>query len=81
MQRSTWSLPSEKKKRKPGEEVPPNPLDVFDSRVPAPQLDARLGLRTYNEIRKSRGLQPFPDARFDQPILPNALSGEANSGH
>jgi hypothetical protein len=35
----------EKKKRpKPGEVPPPNPLDVFDARVPAAQLDARLGL-------------------------------------
>lgn len=33
----------EKKKRKPGEEQP-NPLDVFDPKVPAAQLDARLGL-------------------------------------
>jgi HK97 family phage portal protein len=34
------------------------------------ELDARLGLRTYNEIRKSRGLEPFRDPRFDEPILP-----------
>ncbi len=34
----------EKKKRKPGEEGPANPLDVFDPKVPTPQLDARLGL-------------------------------------
>jgi hypothetical protein len=37
------------------------------------ELDAKLGLRTFNEIRKSRGLQPFADARFDQPILPKEL--------
>jgi hypothetical protein len=36
-------LVEEKKKRKPGEE-PPNPLAVFEPRVSAPQLDARLGL-------------------------------------
>jgi hypothetical protein len=34
----------EKKKRKPGEEPPTNPLDVFDPKLPAAQLDARLGL-------------------------------------
>ena len=34
------------------------------------ELDAKWGLRTYNEIRKSRGLQPFPDPRFDRPMLP-----------
>ena len=34
------------------------------------ELDARMGLRTYNEIRRARGLQPYPDARFDQPLLP-----------
>jgi HK97 family phage portal protein len=35
------------------------------------ELDARTGLRTYNEIRRARGLLPYPDPRFDQPILPN----------
>ncbi|MBM3983740.1 MAG: DUF1501 domain-containing protein [Planctomycetes bacterium] len=34
----------EKKKCKPGEEGPPNPLNVFDPKVPTPQLDPRLGL-------------------------------------
>ena len=38
------------------------------------ELDAKLGLRTFNEIRKSRGLAPFADARFDQPILPKELT-------
>jgi len=33
-------------------------------------LDARTGLRTYNEIRRSRGLQPYDEARFDRPLLP-----------
>jgi len=37
------------------------------------ELDAKLGLRTFNEIRKSRGLAPFSDAKFDQPILPKEL--------
>ena len=36
------------------------------------ELDARLGLRTYNEIRKGRGLKPIADARFDSPILPSS---------
>src|SRR5262245_29143403 len=36
------------------------------------ELDARLGLRTYNEIRRSRGLEPYADAKFDRPILPRA---------
>lgn len=34
------------------------------------ELDAKMGLRTYNEIRKSRGLLPYDDERFDAPILP-----------
>lgn len=33
------------------------------------ELDARLGLRTFNEIRRSRGLMPYPDAKFDSPIV------------
>jgi HK97 family phage portal protein len=43
---------------------------VVEQRRKDDELDARLGIRTYNEIRRSRGLQPFPDPRFDQPILP-----------
>jgi phage portal protein BeeE len=50
----------------------------LDQRRKDDELDAKLGLRTYNEIRKSRGLQPFPDPRFDQPILPKELSGEGS---
>ena len=34
------------------------------------ELDAKLGLRTYNEIRRARGLRPYADVRFDEPILP-----------
>ncbi len=34
------------------------------------ELDAKLGLRTYNEIRRSRGLAPYADARFNEPMLP-----------
>jgi HK97 family phage portal protein len=34
------------------------------------ELDAKTGLRTYNEIRKSRGLKPLPNPRFDEPMLP-----------
>ena len=35
------------------------------------ELDAELGLRTFNEIRRGRGLQPYPDPRFvDSPLLP-----------
>lgn len=33
------------------------------------ELDARMGLRTYNEIRRARGLQPYPDPKFDEPML------------
>jgi hypothetical protein len=36
------------------------------------ELDAKMGLRTYNEIRKSRGLLPYSDPRFDSPILPHS---------
>jgi len=58
-----------------------------DQRRKDDDLDARLGLRTFNEIRKSRGLDPYPDARFDRPILPQSLdpafekrTGEGVSG-
>ena len=44
---------------------------VLEQRRKDDELDARLGLRTYNEIRKSRGLTPIHDAKFDAPILPN----------
>ena len=40
------------------------------------ELDAKLGLRTFNEIRRSRGLLPYADARFDRPILPGERPGE-----
>ena len=39
-------------------------------------LDSRMGLRTYNEIRRSRGLEPYADPRFDMPILPPNLTTE-----
>ena len=45
----------------------------MDERRKDDELDAKLGLRTFNEIRKSRGLEPFADKRFDQPILPAEL--------
>ncbi len=35
------------------------------------QTDAKLGLRTFNEIRKSRGLTPYADAKYDSPIVTN----------
>ncbi len=44
-----------------------------DQRRKDDELDATLGIRTYNEIRKSRGLQPFPDPRFDAPMIPHKL--------
>lgn len=39
------------------------------------ELDAKMGLRTYNEIRKTRGLPPLADPRFDVPMLPSAERG------
>ncbi len=42
----------------------------LDQRRKDDELDATLGLRTFNEIRKARGLDPYPDPRFDKPILP-----------
>jgi HK97 family phage portal protein len=45
-----------------------------DDRRADDELDAKLGLRTFNEIRKSRGLLPYADKRFDEPIVPNELS-------
>jgi HK97 family phage portal protein len=32
------------------------------------ELDAKLGLRTVNEIRKARGLKPYADAKYDAPL-------------
>ena len=52
----------------------------LDHRRKDDALDARLGLRTYNEIRKSRGLQPDTDPKFDQPILPQGWSARSASG-
>lgn len=39
------------------------------------ELDAKMGLRTYNEIRRARGLQPFPSPRFDEPFVPHPPVG------
>ncbi|HYH68456.1 MAG TPA: phage portal protein [Urbifossiella sp.] len=39
-----------------------------DQRRKDDETDARLGLRTVNEIRRGRGLEPYPDARFDSPF-------------
>jgi hypothetical protein len=39
-----------------------------DQRRKDDETDARLGLRTVNEIRRGRGLEPYPDARFDVPF-------------
>ena len=40
-----------------------------DRRRQDDELDAKLGLRTVNEIRKSRGLKPYADGRFDRPMV------------
>ena len=32
------------------------------------EADAKLGLRTVNEIRRGRGLEPYADSRFDLPL-------------
>jgi HK97 family phage portal protein len=45
-----------------------------DQRRKDDELDATLGLRTYNEIRRGRGLAPYPDARFDLPFVPPSVS-------
>lgn len=37
------------------------------------EQDVRWGLRTINEIRRSRGWKPLPDPRLDQPLLPREL--------
>ncbi len=42
----------------------------LDQRRADDELDAKLGLRTYNEIRRSRGLLPYADERFNSPMLP-----------
>ena len=38
-----------------------------DARRKDDELDARLGLRTVNEIRRARGLKPYADAKYDAP--------------
>ena len=43
-----------------------------DQRRKDDETDARLGLRTVNEIRRARGLDPYPDARFDKPFAGEA---------
>ena len=44
-----------------------SPRDA-DQRRKDDEADARLGLRTVNEIRRGRGLEPFADPRFDAPF-------------
>src|SRR5919205_169568 len=43
---------------------------VAEQRRKDDELDAKLGLRTVNEIRRGRGLEPLPDPRFDTPNVP-----------
>jgi hypothetical protein len=50
-----------------------------DERRADDELDAKLGLRTFNEIRKSRGLLPYVDPRFNQPILPSEFDDTLRS--
>jgi HK97 family phage portal protein len=46
------------------------------SRRLADETDAKLGLRTINEIRQSRGLKPYADSRFDRAFsLPQGGEG------
>lgn len=52
----------------------------LDQRRKDDELDAKLGLRTFNEIRKSRGLLPYSDTRFDRPILPVNLEPPGERG-
>ena len=47
-----------------------------DQRRQDDELDATTGLRTYNEIRRSRGLRPYADSRFDKPMVPADRHGE-----
>jgi HK97 family phage portal protein len=46
-----------------------------DQRRKDDELDAKLGLRTVNEIRKGRGLAPYSDPRFDTPLPLGTPSG------
>jgi HK97 family phage portal protein len=46
-----------------------------DQRRKDDELDATLGLRTYNEIRRGRGLAPYADPRFDLPFIPSDATG------
>ncbi len=45
-----------------------------DQRRADDELDAKTGLRTFNEIRRSRGLRPYADPRFDQPMVPAGMT-------
>jgi HK97 family phage portal protein len=47
-----------------------------DQRRADDELDAKTGLRTYNEIRRSRGLRPYSDPRFDAPMLPGQMTND-----
>jgi HK97 family phage portal protein len=38
------------------------------TRRAADESDARLGIRTVNEIRQARGLKPYADAKYDLPL-------------
>ena len=45
---------------------------VIEQRRKDDELDAKFGLRTVNEIRRGRGLEPLPDKRFDLPLTPES---------
>ena len=42
---------------------------TLEQRRQEDESDAKLGLRTFNEIRRGRGLKPIDDPKFDRPIL------------
>ena len=46
---------------------------LLEQRRKDDEVDAKLGLRTYNEIRRGRGLPALADKRFDEPMLPRDL--------
>ncbi|HKB04870.1 MAG TPA: phage portal protein, partial [Gemmataceae bacterium] len=49
-----------------------------DQRRADDELDAKTGLRTFNEIRRSRGLRPYADPRFDSPMVPGGMTNDQN---
>lgn len=54
---------------------------VAEQRRKDDETDAKLGLRTVNEIRRGRGLAPIRDPKFDKPFIPDELVQRPPAGN